>query len=597
MNPSSFRAAIPELDWGEDGSLTSRQFNDLYSSSDDPLAESTFVFIQGNHLQERWRKNNKTENFLIAELGFGTGLNFLNTWLHWKKREFESKQESKLHYIGIERFPLRIAEMRQIHKRWTDLAALSQCFLEIYDGESSGWHRFEIAEDVILDLYLGDAKEELNKRSADDQKIDAWYLDGFSPDRNPELWDSSLFQLIALHSHAKSTIATYSSAGVVRRGLEKAGFSVYRQEGFGRKRHMLVANGMQSSSPEDQIHKQAAWFRLGHSESNPPYPEKHAVVIGAGLAGSHAAFALSKRNWRVTVLEKAKNIAAGASGIPQLALRCRLFNEASPEAQFYLQAYLYALRFYANQASICKESFFANGLAQLASAMNKKKALNIEAIRSIYSNNIVDTDSEVEFSEFPASYLAETPIWFPQGGWADPLTLCKSLLESSLITVKQGIDCSSLNQTADGWEVMDEDDLLIDEAPVVILATGSELSKISQAHALPLKLSVGQSTQIEAMSLPFVAEAKAVVSGSRSLFPAHRDLHTISACYRQLELGQVPLAEDDELNIASLKAMFPELDEAVINPRRNHVAVRANNTGQSTARRPYSRDHSNATAI
>lgn len=213
------------LEWRDELLPVSCQFDDPYFSIENGLAETRHVFLAGNGLPDRF-----CPGFHIAELGFGTGLNMLAALLAWR----HSEPQGPLRFTSFEAFPMQAADMARALQAFPEIHAIAAPFL---DSWSQGNTRFE-SDDLIADIRLGDARTEVAKWQ---HKADAWFLDGFSPSKNPELWQPDLMAQVANHTAAGGTAATYTAAGFVRRGLEDAGFSVTRNPGFGRKRHMTQA--------------------------------------------------------------------------------------------------------------------------------------------------------------------------------------------------------------------------------------------------------------------------------------------------------------------------------------------------------------------
>ena len=211
----------PQLDW-RDGVPVAVRFDDPYFSMADGLAETRHVFLDGNRLPERFRPG-----FHIAELGFGTGLNLCAALHAWRAADVEGP----LRFTSFERFPMAVFDMRRALGVFPDVADAAEDVLGVIEGGSS-------CDDLILDLVTGDARETLPQWAG---AADAWFLDGFAPARNPELWEPRLMDEVARHTRSGGTAATYSAAGAVRAALTGAGFEVERRPGFGRKRHMTVA--------------------------------------------------------------------------------------------------------------------------------------------------------------------------------------------------------------------------------------------------------------------------------------------------------------------------------------------------------------------
>lgn len=209
-----------DLEW-QDGTPIARRFDDPYYSLQDGLAETRFVFHDGNQLTERF-----ADGFHIAELGFGTGLSFLATWDAWRK----SARKGTLHLTSFEAFPLSIEDTRAALAPFTELAPLTENLLEFLAGKA-------LPSDIQLTIVEGDARETVPNWQG---QADAWFLDGFSPAKNPELWSADLMTAVGNHTKHGGTFATYTAAGHVRQKLSDAGFTVERISGFGRKRHMSV---------------------------------------------------------------------------------------------------------------------------------------------------------------------------------------------------------------------------------------------------------------------------------------------------------------------------------------------------------------------
>jgi tRNA U34 5-methylaminomethyl-2-thiouridine-forming methyltransferase MnmC len=213
-----------QLSWREDRIPVSDQFDDPYFSIQDGLAETCHVFLGGNDLPTRF-----APEFHVAELGFGTGLNMLATWRAWE----QSGQQTALRFTSFEAFPMAPADMKKALAAFPDIQPWADRFLAQWQG--SGHCDLGTLQ---LEVVTGDARLSLPEWTG---VVDAWFLDGFSPAKNPELWQQDLLQAVADHTKPGGSAATYTAAGFVRRGLEAAGFTVTRVPGFGRKRHMTKA--------------------------------------------------------------------------------------------------------------------------------------------------------------------------------------------------------------------------------------------------------------------------------------------------------------------------------------------------------------------
>ncbi|SHL40298.1 tRNA U34 5-methylaminomethyl-2-thiouridine-forming methyltransferase MnmC [Roseovarius litoreus] len=214
-----------ELEWREGGVPVSMRFDDPYYSLENGLEETRHVFLGGNDLPERFR-----DGFHVAELGFGTGLNLLTTLAEWR----EAGIGGVLRFTSFEAFPMAADDMIRAQAGFAELAGIAA---ELAGHWQAGARQLRLP-DLEFHLIEGDARETLR---AWDGHADAWYLDGFSPAKNPELWEPRLMREVFAHTAPDGTAASYTAAGFVRRGLQDAGFAVSRVPGYGRKRHMTRA--------------------------------------------------------------------------------------------------------------------------------------------------------------------------------------------------------------------------------------------------------------------------------------------------------------------------------------------------------------------
>lgn len=212
-----------ELTWTADGVPVSTRFDDPYFSLQNGLAETRHVFLGGNDLPARFARG-----FHIAELGFGSGLNMLTAWAEWER----AGRTDPFRFTSFEAHPMATSDMARVHARFPELADQSARFLDHWQGGICD------LGSLRLEVIAGDARETLPRWEG---RADAWFLDGFSPAKNPGLWQPELMAEVARHTRPGGTAATYTAAGFVRRGLADAGFAVTRATGFGSKRHMTRA--------------------------------------------------------------------------------------------------------------------------------------------------------------------------------------------------------------------------------------------------------------------------------------------------------------------------------------------------------------------
>lgn len=337
-NKPSGTPETADLDWDSGAAVRSTRFDDVYFSDLGGLEETTHVFLNGNNIAARFAdlaSGPAHQVFTIGELGFGTGLNILAAWQAWQQRGHE---KGHLHLLTVEGFPLSAEDFakaqQQISDTWPTLAPLAKRLNALYPPLVTGIHSLPLADDVTLTLMIGEVGNCLAQATA---QVDAWFLDGFSPSRNPEMWRDEVMDEIARLSAKDTSLATFTVAGTVRRGLEARGFGIEKAPGFGRKRDMLKARVVAPTAPAPSA---SPWY-------NTPYTSlrgRRVAVIGAGIAGASAAWHLQRAGLNVTLYDK-QAPAAGASGNMAGLVLPRLDLDDSPAAGFYKASWLYAVQF------------------------------------------------------------------------------------------------------------------------------------------------------------------------------------------------------------------------------------------------------------
>ena len=298
----------------------SRRYDDIYFDKIDGIKEKEHVYLNANDLANRIQLSSK---LCIAELGFGTGLNFILTWRLWKKNR---KPNSSLTYISFEKAPLSKKEMIRIYKKFKELKDFSnQLIQKLTDNYKTNRTIYFKSENINLILIYDDFSSLTNF----DFKADVWFLDGFAPSKNPEAWDNSYYRNIYNRTNLRGSLSTFTSSGSVRRGLALAGFSVTKVSGFGQKREMLKAI---KTEPEIKL-------KVNTNYVNSIGP---VAIIGAGISGASLAYALRKRNVECYILEKSSKIANGASG-NRLALQMpKMTADNSPYGLMSLEAFTFS---------------------------------------------------------------------------------------------------------------------------------------------------------------------------------------------------------------------------------------------------------------
>lgn len=538
-----------------DGRLLSQRYGDTYFGHTDAPGESRHVFIDGSELEERLADDGAAGSFVVGELGFGTGLNFLLTWQTFDRIAPASR---RLHYISIEAHPLRRDALARVLQHHSELADRAQALIDAYPPPIAGLYRRSFAGGrVVLDLYWADAADALPELARNARgSMDAWYLDGFSPARNPAMWDEAVLRDVARTCRDGASVATFSAAGAVRRALDAVGFDVSRRPGFGRKRESVCAR--LTARPEREALMQTPW---DIDDRAPQGRERRALVLGAGLAGCHAAAALARRGWQVQVLE-AEGIAARASGNAQGLLFHRFSHQRSPLADFSLQAVEYAHHLYAGLFSAGDLRPGRDG--DLTGCLQTPPPRgDFAALRAALSDlpELARRLSPQDASTYLGTTIGEECLWQPRSGWLAPPAVCRALLQHPAISVET--DCGPLTLERDAratddhgqWLARDGSGRTLARAPVVIVAAGSLCRNLAATASLPLRVARGQVTLVpESTELAL----KTCLCHRGYIAPASGGLHAIGATFAPGDADTSLRREDQQRNLDELGETLPD---------------------------------------
>jgi tRNA 5-methylaminomethyl-2-thiouridine biosynthesis bifunctional protein len=518
-------------------------FDDVYFSRAGGLAETCHVFLEQNRLPARLGELTG-QGFTIAETGFGTGLNFFATLALWRRVRATPAQSGWLHFISTEKHPLQREDLQRAHAMWPQFADLSALLLAEYPPLVPGFHRILFAgEKLTLTLLFGDATTQLRKLDA---RVDAWFLDGFAPARNDSLWSPALFGEIARLSHGGTTLATYTAAGEVRRGLQAAGFAMEKVPGFGSKRDML--RGSFPGSKASRIPK--PW--LTRSQGSGP---KQATVIGAGIAGASVAHALALRGYSVDVYEAGHGPAGAASGNPAAMVYPHIAAPASADESFSQQAFLFALQYF---RSLPPGIWNPCGLLWLLRGKQARAAKNLTD-HPWPETLLQSLDAEA------ASIIAGAPVsvpalYFPDGGYLQAPALCAHLLDHGHIRAHYGTRIEQLRATENSWQLLTDNGQQF-SAPILILANAAAARALPQTEQLPLQSVRGQIAM--AASSAMSGSLRCVICHGGYISPAMAGRHCLGASfYPDRNDTEVLPAEQEEIR-AMLHEALPDLADSL----------------------------------
>ena len=538
MSPD-FQPVVPAAPaFSPDGTLYSPQFDDVYSSSQGTLAQARHVFLNGNGLPDRWSKSG---SFTIVETGFGAGFNFLATWQALRE---SASAGVRLHFVSVEKHPFQRVDLEQIHGRQPALQALSAQLLERYPPLLPGFHRLHFdGGRVTLTLLFGEAAAMLRQLQA---RADAFFLDGFAPSRNPQMWSAEVFAQLARLANPGATLATYTVAAAVCRGLTEAGFEVEKRRGFAHKREMLCGR-----------------FR-GAAGGAAPAQDRRAIVIGAGLAGTSCAQRLAERGWGVQLIERHRAPAQEASGNPAGLVRPVFSLDWNTHSRFTSAAFLYAMR-HENQLAQSGHGSIRGEGGVLQFARNADRFAKQQQVveRFALPADLVKIISATEAAELAGMRVAGPASWFPGAFWANPASMCRANLDASTgkVDCLFGRDVAGLRKSGGFWEALDRSGQIIASAPIVILANAYLAQKLSQGEWLPLRPVRGQ---VSLMREQAGRKLRIAVCGDGYVTPAVEGTHCFGASFNEDMAEEGMQIEDHAANLRRLESMLPGFGDGVV---------------------------------
>ena len=525
----SLSPAALELDTR--GVAYSRRFEDVYHSADGGAEQARHVFIRGNGLPGRWGGR---RGFTIVETGFGLGLNFLETWRAW---EDDPARCGALHYVSVEAQPFSGADLARAHAGRVEHAARLRAVRAAWPPLIRGFHRLHFSSPagrITLTLLFGDAQALLPELAA---RADALYLDGFAPAKNPQLWTPAVFTALARLCAPGATVATWSVASGVREGLTSAGFRVEKRPGFGAKRDML-----------------AGVFESAAADSNAG-DARHALVLGAGLAGTACAQRLAARGWSVDLLERAPAPARGASGNP-LGLAAPLLNLADgANARFSRAAFFYALRhFHALGEGV---RLVSRGVLRVGrderDAERFARLLDELGVPPELASYADATESAARAGRS----VSRPGLWLPDGVTLAPAELCSANLAAAKVNTHFNADAARLEHRAGHWRALDGNGSTLASAPVAVIANAVDARNFEQARYLALEAIRGQVTVLPPRRLD------AAVTGEAHALPLPDGRILIGAGFQPGDMDLAVRSADHAANMARIEAQLPGFCESL----------------------------------
>ena len=450
-------------------------FGDVYHPEAGALAQARHVFLAGNGLPARWAGR---ERFVVLETGFGLGSNFLATWAAWRG---DPHRCERLHFVSIERHPLTRDTLATL-RRESELAELGAALTHAWPPLVQGLHTLAFDGGLVrLHLAFGDVADWLPEIVA---RVDAFYLDGFAPDRNPAMWEARLFKAMARLAAADATAATWSAARRVRDGLASAGFEVQRLPGVGGKRDITTARHVPPAT-----RRSTPIGRPG-----PRDVPRQAVIVGGGLGGCAAAWALAEQGWRSDVIDRRAAPAAEASGNPAGLFHGIVNAQDGTHARLHRAAALAAERVLRQAVERDGVRGAVTGLLRLAAAGDETFAMRALVERHGLPSSYVQALDAAEASA-RAGIPLQQPAWFyPGGGWVAPQELAAWYLRQAGDRVRWqgGREVARLQRDGAHWLLLDAQGAAIARAQTVVLANAADAMRLLGTPPWPIERVRGQ---------------------------------------------------------------------------------------------------------
>jgi tRNA 5-methylaminomethyl-2-thiouridine biosynthesis bifunctional protein len=547
-----------QVDFTAEGTPYSPRFGDVYHSQAGAWEQARHVFLAGNGLPQRWAGR---ERFVVLETGFGLGNNFLATWQAWRDAAPSARCE-RLVFVSVEKHPLQ-REALAGALAGSPQPALAQALVQAWPPLTPDLHRLEFeAGRVQLLLAFGDIADWLPELVLD---AGAFYLDGFAPARNPDMWQPRELQRLGRLAAPGATAATWSVARGVRDALSGAGFEVNKAAGFGGKRDMTVARFAPRFTPQ----RAPAALRT-------PQGPREALVVGAGLAGCAAAWALARQGWHCRVFDREPGPALATSSNEGGLFHGTFQGDDGLHARWHRAA---ALRTEALVRPWIAEGLVtgsAEGFIRLEGRLSDAQAHELLAASGLPAGYLQWLDAAAA-REASGLALPHGGWFYPGGGWLAPRTLAATWLARAGASFEGGLDVSAVRRQGRLWQLLDAAGRLLAEAPVVVLANALNAADLAlgaqpgapAAPMWPLSAVRGQTTLLR-QDTPGLRTARLPVSGAGYVLPPFEGWVLCGATSQHHDTHAGLRGSDHAHNLQRLAALCgstPEVDAAALRGR------------------------------
>lgn len=520
---------MPDREWIGNTPRSTR-FDDVYFQTEDGLAESRAVFLEGCGLPERFAGRRR---FVVGELGFGSGLNILALLDLWRRHRPDA--QAKLSIVSIEAFPMTADDAARALAAFPDLAELSADLLTGWPDRRVGRHIIDFTEiGATLQIHVGDVGDALAQLDA---RMDAWFLDGFAPAKNPDMWSAEVLAHVGRLTAPGGRVATFTVAGDVRRGLASAGFEVEKRPGFGRKRERLQA--IFPGAPSDRRPSSIA-------------------IIGAGIAGASLARALMRQGLNVVVFE-ADVPGAGASGNPAALVTPRLDAGLGDVARLHAHAYARAVQIYRQEFP---QALIARGALQLEAKPKDQERFDRLSASDVYGPGGFERLSPEQTTARLGETATAGALRYRDALVIEPLAALQACLAGAEV---RRATVEKLEYAGGIWTLRSPDGSALGAFEHVVLAGGRDARRLWRTEALrPVR------GQVTLARKRMTGEA---VAWGGYLIPTRNGV-LFGATHQRGDDDARARSEDDALNLASLTEARPGFAATLSGARTHRAAVR-----------------------
>jgi len=554
-----FSLKPPSISWNDLDEPINTQFEDCYLFTEDGRDEAWYNYIEGNNLEQRFSELNAGDPFVVAETGFGTGLNFLNCL---KCFSVHANPDAQLHFYSSELYPLTADMIRRALAPYSDYADQIERLCKKLPPPIPGVYRLHFGN-VALTLMYGDSfacYEQLRTTShplaveSNQFVVDAWFLDGFAPSRNPEQFSEDMLSMAASFCKPGSTLTTFSVAAAIKKPLVKFGFKLNKRSGYSLKREMLCAT-YDGKAHHHYTHNSDPCPWWAYRSQPKPDSDSLIVVIGAGIAGSMMAYKLANLGYQVLVIEQGHEAATLGSGNSQGAIYGKLSNTTQALNQLVIGSQIYSARLYRELLADQPELGHECGMIQIPSLERDHGMQQLVAEHLAGCDSYVRPISKDEASSIAGVPVADGGLFFGESWWLAPKALCAWLLQHDNISVKFNTRVESIHSFDSSSHELSLSSGDKINASQVVICCAQHTRHLRPELSSALRTVAGQTTEFKHHEL---SKLKTIVCAEAYVPPASNGKMITGASFHPNQEHISLSDEDHNHNLNKLAGLFDQ---------------------------------------